>query len=139
MTAAKHAIAVNSGTSSLEIMLRVAGIHDKDVLVPANTFIATASAVIAAGGRPVLMDTDSATLSTTAAEIDRRLTPKTAGVMIVHIAGFVTHEMPAIVALLKRKGLWLMEDAAHAHASTLNGKHAGTFGWAGSFSSTRPR
>ncbi|TAK99250.1 MAG: DegT/DnrJ/EryC1/StrS family aminotransferase [Rhodospirillaceae bacterium] len=134
MTGAKHAVAVSSGTSSLEIMLRVADVRDKDVLVPANTFIATASAVIAAGGRPVLMDTDGATLSTTAAEIERRITPKTVGVMIVHIAGFVTDEMPAIVDLLKRKGLWLMEDAAHAHASTLNGKHAGTFGWAGSFS-----
>ncbi len=132
--ARKHAVAVNSGTSSLEIMLRVADVRDKDVLIPANTFFATASAVIAAGGRPVLMDTDGATLSTTAAEIERRLTPKTAGVMIVHIAGFITDEMPAIVDLVKRKGLWMMEDAAHAHASTLDGKHAGTFGLAGSFS-----
>jgi dTDP-4-amino-4,6-dideoxygalactose transaminase len=134
MTGAKHAIAVNSGTSSMEIMLRIAGVQGKDVLVPADTFIATASAVIAAGGRPVLTDTDVATLSTTAAEIEKRITPNTVGVMIVHIAGFVTHEMPAIVDLVKRKGLWMMEDAAHAHASTLNGKHAGTFGWAGSFS-----
>jgi len=54
--------------------------------------------------------------------------------MIVHIAGIITDEMPAIAALLKRKGLWLMEDAAHAQSATLNGRHAGTFGWAGSFS-----
>ena len=131
---AKHGVVVNSGTASLEIMLRIANVAGKDVLVPANTFFATASAVISAGGNPVLMDTDPTTLSTTAAEIERRITPKTVGVMIVHIAGFVTHEMPAIVDLLKRKGLWLMEDAAHAHLATLDGKHAGTFGWAGSFS-----
>jgi dTDP-4-amino-4,6-dideoxygalactose transaminase len=134
MHGAKHAVAVNSGTASLEIMLRIADVAGKDVLVPANTFFATASAVIAAGGNPVLMDTDPTTLSTTAAEVERRLTPKTAGVMIVHIAGFITHEMPAIVDLAKRKGFWVMEDAAHAHAATLDGKYAGTFGWAGSFS-----
>src|SRR4051812_19947453 len=73
MSGAKHAIAVNSGTSSMEIMLRVASVAGKDVLFPADTFIATASAVIAAGGRPVLMDTDIATLSTTAAEIEKRI------------------------------------------------------------------
>jgi perosamine synthetase len=130
----KHAIAVNSGTASLEIMLRAVDVTGKDVLVPANTFFATAAAVIAAGGKPVLMDTDVATLSTSLAEIERRITPNTAGVMMVHIAGIITAEMPAIAAFAKKKGIWLMEDAAHAQASTLNGKHAGTFGLAGSFS-----
>lgn len=130
----KHAVTVNSGTASLEIMLRAMDIAGKDVLVPANTFFATAAAVIAAGGHPVLMDTDVATLSTRVAEIARRQTPKTVGIMIVHIAGFVTAEMPAIAAFAKEKGLWLMEDAAHAQGSTLDGKHAGTFGLAGSFS-----
>jgi perosamine synthetase len=75
-----------------------------------------------------------ATLSTSLAEIERRLTPKTVGIMIVHIAGFITAEMPAIAAFAKKKGIWLMEDAAHAQGSTLDGKHAGTFGLAGSFS-----
>ena len=130
----KHAITVNSGTASLEIMLRAMNVAGKDVLVPANTFFATAAAVISAGGTPVLMDTDVATLSTSLAEIERRLTPKTVGIMIVHIAGLITAEMPAIVTFAKKKGLWLMEDAAHAQGSTLDGKHAGTFGLAGSFS-----
>ena len=134
MTGSKHAIAVNSGTASLEIMLRAMDVAGKDVLVPANTFFATASAVIGAGGRPVLMDTDIATLSTSLDEIKRRLTPATAGIMIVHIAGIVTAEMPAIAAFAKAKGIWLMEDAAHAQGATLDGKHAGTFGLAGSFS-----
>src|SRR5690348_10044683 len=115
-------------------MLRIAGLAGQDLLIPANPSLATASAVSAAGGNPVLMDSDPATLSTTAAEMERRITPKTVGVMIVHIAGYVTHEMPVIMDVAKRKGLWVMEDAAHAHAATLNGKHAGTFGWAGSFS-----
>jgi perosamine synthetase len=130
----KHAVTVNSGTASLEIMLRAMDVAGKDVLVPANTFFATATAVIAAGGNPVLMDTDVATLSTSLAEIERRMTPETAGIMMVHIAGIISAEMPAIAAFAKRKGIWLMEDAAHAQGSTLDGKHAGTFGLAGSFS-----
>ncbi|MHB1204602.1 MAG: DegT/DnrJ/EryC1/StrS family aminotransferase [Rhodospirillaceae bacterium] len=134
LTGSKHAITVNSGTASLEIMLRAMDVAGKDVLVPANTFFATASAVISAGGRPVLMDTDIATLSTSLDEIKRRLTPETAGIMIVHIAGIVTAEMPAIAAFAKSQGIWLMEDAAHAQGATLDGKHAGTFGLAGSFS-----
>ena len=102
---AKHAITVsNSGTASLEIMLRAMDVAGKDVLVPANTFFATASAVVGAGGRPVLMDTDVATLSTSLKEIERRLTPRTVGIMIVHIAGLITAEMPAIAAFAKAKG-----------------------------------
>jgi dTDP-4-amino-4,6-dideoxygalactose transaminase len=131
---AKHAVAISNGTAALEIILRGLGVAGRDVLVPANTFFATAAAVLAAGGRPVLMDTDPRTLSTSAAEIERRLTTDTAAVVIVHIGGFVTAEMPAIGDLLARKGVWLVEDAAHAHGSLLNGKHAGTFGIAGSFS-----
>ena len=131
---AKHGIAVNSGTSSLEIILRVLQVDGRDVLVPADTFMATATAVIAAGGHPILMDCDRRTLSTTPAEILRKLTPNTAGIMVVHIAGIVTDAMPDIVKLAAERGLWLVEDAAHAHASRLNGKHAGTFGIAGSFS-----
>ena len=134
LAGAKHAIAVNSGTSSLEIILRVLKVEGRDVLVPADTFMATASAVIAAGANPVLMDCDLRTMSTSPTEILRKLTPDTAGIMIVHIAGIVTDAMPAIVKLAAEHGLWLVEDAAHAHASRLNGKHAGTFGIAGSFS-----
>ena len=134
VSGAKHAIAVSSGTSSLEIILRVLKVEGRDVLVPADTFMATATAVLAAGGNPILMDSDLRTMSTTPDEILRKLTPNTAGIMIVHIAGIVTDAMPAIAQLAKDKGLWLVEDAAHAHASRLDGKHAGTFGIAGSFS-----
>lgn len=133
-TGAKHAIAVSNGTSSLEIILRCLGAAGRDVLVPADTFFATAAAVIAAGGNPVLMDSDPRTMSTTPEEIEKRITPNTAGIIIVHIAGIVTDRMDEITALAERRGLWVMEDAAHAHGTTLNGKQAGTFGRASSFS-----
>lgn len=130
----KHAVAVNSGTSALEIALRAQGVEGRDVLVPANTFFATVAAVIHAGGRPVLTDTDPETFGTAPEEIERRLTPNTAGVIVVHIGGLVTPRMAEIQDLVRRKGLWLIEDAAHAHGSSHDGVSAGAFGAAASFS-----
>ncbi len=134
LVGARHAVAVNSGTSALEISLRALDVAGKDVLVPANTFFATAAAVMAAGARPVLMDSDLGTMSTATDEIGRRITAETAGIVIVHIAGFVTDEMSDILRAADEHDLWVLEDAAHAHGSTLSGRHAGTFGIAGTFS-----
>jgi perosamine synthetase len=130
----RHAIAVNSGTSSLEIILRAIGIEGKDVLVPTNTFFATAAAVVHAGGNPILIDMDPETFSLHPETIEKNLTDKTAGIVLVHIGGIVTPLMPAIIDLAKEKGLWLVEDAAHAHGSSYRSVNAGAFGIAGSFS-----
>ncbi|MDO8494206.1 MAG: DegT/DnrJ/EryC1/StrS family aminotransferase [Deltaproteobacteria bacterium] len=130
----KFAIAVNSGTSSIEIPLRILDVAGKDVLVPTNTFFATAAAVVHAGGNPVLVDIHPETMALDPKDLEKRLTPKTVGVILVHIAGNISPHTPAIADWCKQKGLWLFEDAAHAHGSTFNGKHAGTFGIAGSLS-----
>lgn len=130
----KHCVAVNSGTSALEIILRSLGVEGKDVLVPTNTFFATAAAVIHAGANPVLLDTEPEYLAILPEEVERRLTPKTAGIVVVHIGGLVSRHMPALLDLAARKGLWLVEDAAHAHASSFGGVTAGAFGLAASFS-----
>lgn len=129
-----HAIAVNSGTSALEIALRAQGVEGRDVLVPANTFFATAAAVVHAGGRPVLMDTDLESFGTSPEEVERRLTANTVGVVVVHIGGVVSRRMPELEDLIRRRGLWLIEDAAHAHGSSFDGTAAGAFGVAGAFS-----
>ena len=131
---ARFAVAVNSGTSALEIALRTQGVEGRDVLVPANTFFATAAAVLHAGGRPVLMDTDPESLGTAPEEVERRITADTAGVIVVHIGGLVSRRTPEIAELVRRRGIWLIEDAAHAHGSSFAGRSAGTFGIAGSFS-----
>jgi perosamine synthetase len=131
---ARHAVAVGSGTAALEIILRSLDVAGRDVLVPADTFFATAAAVVHAGGRPVLMDTDPDSFGTAPEELERRLTPRTAGVIIVHIGGIVSGRMPELVAVAARKGIWLVEDAAHAHGSSLAGTKAGAFGIAGAFS-----
>ena len=130
----KHAIAVSSGTAALEIIFRSLDAEDKDVLVPTNTNFATVAAIIRAGGKPILMDTDAETFGTHPDELKRRITSSTAGIAIVHIGGIVSPHMQDIVKFANEHGLWLIEDAAHAHGSSYAGTNAGTFGRAGAFS-----
>jgi len=131
---ARYAIAVNSGTSAIEIPLRVLGVEGKQVLVPTNTFFATPAAVMHAGGRVKFVDADPDTLAIDVASLKRSITKDTVGVIAVHIGGMVTPRMPEIVKICKDNGLFLFEDAAHAHGSSLNGQMAGTFGIAAAFS-----
>ena len=110
-----HAVAVSSGTSALEITLRVLGVAGREVVVPANTFFATAAAVLHAGATPRFADIAESTLALTAETVEAALTPQTAGVIIVHVGGIVSPDVVAIRELCDRRGLFLMEDAAHAH------------------------
>jgi len=135
MTGVKHAVAVNSGTSALEIALRVQKLQVGDeVIIPTNTFGATAAATIFAGGRPVITDINSKSLTLDTDVVKRALTKKTRGVMAVHIGGLVCPEIENIREVCDHSGLFLIEDAAHAHGSKMNGKSAGSFGSAGCFS-----
>jgi dTDP-4-amino-4,6-dideoxygalactose transaminase len=134
MHGAKHAIAVNSGTSSIEIPLRAIGVEGREVLVPANTFFATATAVIAAGARPRFVDCDPVTMAVDPAAVEAAIGPDTAGLVVVHIGGLVTPHIHDLKRICDEHGLFLFEDAAHAHGSGLDGQMAGTFGIAGSFS-----
>ena len=130
----RYAVAVNSGTSSLEIPLRIFGVREREVLVPTNTFFATPAAVVHAGGRPRFVEADPATFSVSLEGIKHRVTADTAGVIVVHIAGIVTPEMPAIRDFCTERKLFLLEDAAHAQGCAFKGQPAGTFGDAASFS-----
>jgi perosamine synthetase len=128
------AVAVQSGTSALEIVLRSLGVEGRDVVVPTNTFFATPAAVIHAGGRPRFADVDRATLGVSVETVAAAVSSETVAVIVVHIAGVVSPETPKIAAFCRDRGLFLVEDAAHAHASTLDGRMAGTFGMAAAFS-----
>ena len=130
----RHAIAVNSGTSALEIILRVLAVEGKDVLVPTNTFFATAAAVVHAGARPVFADLDPETFAVRPEDLEKRLTSKTEGLIVVHIGGIVSHRISDLREMCQKKGIWLVEDAAHAHGSSFEGKRAGAFGLASAFS-----
>lgn len=131
----KHAIAVNSGTSALEITLRTMKLKSQDeVLVPTNTFSATAVAVIFAGAKPKLTDIDPKNLCIDIENVQKNITPKTRGVIAVHIGGLICPEIKEIRELCQDKKLFLVEDAAHAQGSTINKKPAGALGDAGCFS-----
>lgn len=132
--AAPHAVAVASGTAALDIALRAAGVRGRDVVVPANTFYATAAAVLAAGGRPVFADVDPATFALSRETVEAALTPSTAAVVHVHIAGLIAPAVADVGALCAERGIALVEDAAHAHGSTCEGRYAGSFGVAAAFS-----
>ena len=129
-----HAVAVSSGTAALTIALRAAGVDGREVIVPANTFYATAAAVLQAGGRPVFADVDAATFALSPATTAAALTPHTAAVVVVHIGGLITPQIDELRALCDERGIALVEDAAHAHGSAFDGRFAGSFGVAAAFS-----
>jgi len=129
-----HAVAVSSGTAALEIILRTLDVAGRDVIVPANTFAATAFAVLRAGGRPVFADVDADTFALSPDTVRAALTDTTAAVVHVHIGGLIAPDTAELSALCDEHGIALVEDAAHAHGSTLAGKHAGSFGVAAAFS-----
>jgi dTDP-4-amino-4,6-dideoxygalactose transaminase len=129
----RYGVAVANGTCAIEIGLRIIGVQGKSVVVPTNTFYATAAAVVHAGGVPSFADCDES-LCVTADTIEKALRPDTVAVIVVHIGGAIAPDMARIRALCSRRGLALMEDAAHAHGSTLNGAPAGSFSDMATFS-----
>jgi dTDP-4-amino-4,6-dideoxygalactose transaminase len=130
----KFAVATSSGTSALEILFRGLGLGGTEVVVPANTFFATAAAVLHAGGRPRFADVDPATLALSEATVRDAITADTAAVVIVHIGGLVSPEIEGIRTLCEQRGLVLIEDAAHAHGSVWAGRPAGSLARAAAFS-----
>tara|TARA_R100000951_G_scaffold83290_1_gene71041 strand:- start:4682 stop:5845 length:1164 start_codon:yes stop_codon:yes gene_type:complete len=132
-----HAIAVTSGTAALECALKAAGIGPgSEVLVPSNTFFATANAVANVGAQIVLGDMCPFNLTlhpgTVEAFIDT--CPKKSAVIVVHIGGNISSAVPGIAYMCKDNGVTLIEDAAHAHGANLHGGVAGGYGDFGCFS-----
>lgn len=131
----EYAIAVNSGTSALEIVLRSLKLKSTDeVLVPTNTFSASAASVVMAGGKPVLTDVNAESLCIDVTNVQKNLTKKTKAIMVVHIGGLVCPDIKAIKELCDDHHLNLVEDAAHAQGSAAHKQMAGSFGDAGCFS-----
>lgn len=129
----KYAVSVTNGTCALEIILRTLKIEGKEVIVPTNTFAATAFAVIHAGGVPVFADCQD-DLTIDPKDVMRRITKRTKAIITVHIGGFVSPSTKELVNFCRENGLYLVEDAAHAHGSMLGGRKAGSFGIASGFS-----
>jgi len=122
----KHAIAMNSATSALEIALKVNNIKG-EVIVPSFTFVASANSIVTSGARPVFCDVDLETRNVTAAHIAPLINKKTEAVMVVHFGGQVC-QMDEIVELCNKHNLLLIEDSAETLGATWNSKQAGSFG-----------
>lgn len=129
-----NAISCSNGTSALELILRGLGVEGKSVIVPTNTFMASAYAVMQSGNRVIFADCDPKTFSLDPHDVMKRVEGDTAAIMIVHIGGVISSEINELVQLCKSKGLYLIEDCAHAHGCEYDGQAAGTFGVAGAFS-----
>jgi dTDP-4-amino-4,6-dideoxygalactose transaminase len=134
-TGARHAIAVASGTAALHLSCLAAGLGPGDeAIVPSLTFVASANAIAYTGATPVFADIAGVTepwLSARACEA--MLTADTRAVMAVDYGGHAG-ELVELAELCERRGLTLLEDAAHAAGSRLDGRHLGRFGLAGAFS-----
>ena len=129
-----HGIAVSSGLDALRLTLHALGIGEGDeVIVPANTFIATALAVSAIRAKPVLVDCDRNTYNIDPELIEPAVTRRTRAIMPVHLTGQAA-DMNAILDVAKRRRLYVIEDAAQAHGTLHNGRACGSLGAAGGFS-----
>jgi dTDP-4-amino-4,6-dideoxygalactose transaminase len=131
----KHAVAVSSCTAALHLAYLAAGVGPRDeVVVPSMTFAATASAVVYCGGVPVFADSIGLhDFSLDPEDVERKLTSRTKAVCAMHFAGFPA-PLNELRALCEERGIALLEDAAHAPQSDLDGRMLGTFGLAGAFS-----
>src|SRR5699024_6744418 len=130
----QHAVALANGTMDLELALQGLGIGPgDDVIVTPRTFLASASAIVSCGARPIFADVDADSQTITAATVAAVLTPATRAIVAVHLAGWPC-DMDALMALAKDRGLYVIEDCAQAHGATWRGRPVGGLGHVGCFS-----
>jgi dTDP-4-amino-4,6-dideoxygalactose transaminase len=133
-TGAKFAIGVSNGTSALFLSLNALKLKKGDeVIIPDETFVATANAVLHTGATPVLADTEDASYNISIDSIKKNITAKTKVILPVHIAGKACN-IKKIQKLAKSNDLLVVEDCAHAIGASIENKHVGTFGECGCFS-----
>src|SRR3990167_629778 len=125
---AKHAIAANNGTTALHLAMVAMDLKPGDeVIIPTVTYIATANAVRYCGATPVLVDVCADTMNIDPADIERKITSNTRGIIPVHLYGHPA-DMTAVNRIAHKHGLWVVEDAAEAHGAEVNGQKVGTLG-----------
>ncbi|MFB9659315.1 DegT/DnrJ/EryC1/StrS family aminotransferase [Glycomyces mayteni] len=129
-----HCVAVNSGTSALQLALMAMGVGPGDeVIVPSFSFAASANAVRLVGAEPVFADIESGSFCIDPAHVEALVGPKTVAIMPVHLYGHPA-DMTRLVQIAERHGLAILEDACQAHGAAVDGKPVGSFGIGGTFS-----
>src|SRR4051794_31637728 len=127
-------VALDSGTAALQLGMQALGLQPGDeVIVPANTFIATAAAAAVIGLRCRFVDSDDRTWQMDPSKIEAAITPRTRAVIAVHLCGQPV-ALGEVQEICKRRNLWLIEDAAQAHGSRYQGRRIGSFGEFAAFS-----
>ncbi|MBW1796072.1 MAG: DegT/DnrJ/EryC1/StrS family aminotransferase [Deltaproteobacteria bacterium] len=130
----KHCVAVNSGTDALRFIFLALDLKPGDeVITVPNTFIATTEAITQASGNIVFVDIDPETYNMDPTKIEAAITPKTRGIVPVHLYGQPA-DMDPILAIAERHGLWVVEDACQAHLAEYRDRKAGSMGIAAAFS-----
>lgn len=129
-----HCVSCANGTDALYIAMHALGVQPGDeVITTAHSWIATSETITQAGGRVVFCDTERDSFNIDAAEIEAKITPRTVGIIPVHLYGQAA-DMDAIMAIASKHGLWVIEDCAQAHLARYKGRMVGTFGQAATFS-----
>jgi perosamine synthetase len=130
----QHGVAVCNGSVALDLAVAVLDIGAGDeVIMPAHTIISCPAAVVRAGAVPVLVDCDPQTYNMNVADIEDCITPRTRAIMVVHIYGLPV-DMDPLLAVAKKHGLKIIEDAAEMHGQTYKGRPCGSFGDVSTFS-----
>jgi len=134
MIGVRHALAMNSGTATLHSAYFAAGVGPgAEVIVPTYTWHASVTPILHCGATPVFCDVDARSLTADPADIERRITPRTRALCVVHVFGNVC-DMDAIMDIVTRHKLTLIEDCSHAHGAKWKGRPVGSFGAVGCFS-----
>ena len=130
----RRAVALNSGTATLHTSLFALGVKSGDeVIVPSNTFVATANAALYVGAKPIFADSDPSTFNISPNEIEEKISRKTKAMIVVHLAGNPC-DLEETLKIAEDHNIPLIEDCAHAHGAKYKGVNCGTFGVVGGFS-----
>lgn len=140
LVGSRYSVAVTNGTAAIELALKALNVKGKTILLPSNTFFATTVAVTNAGANIELVEAESNYFSLSPEDLEIKIKEninrknEIGAVIIVHIGGIITNNIEKIVSICSKYKIPLIEDAAHAHCSEINGRKAGTIGQIGCFS-----
>lgn len=127
-------LSVSNGGTALLCVYEYLNLKNKDIIIPANTFWATAVAAKMVGANIIYADCNKYDLCISLEDIKKKVTPQTKAIVVVHIGGHIAFDIEAIAQFCKERDIYLIEDCAHSHGGSYKGKSAGSWGFAGTYS-----